>query len=463
MSAAESLAYTYRYPFASNLVSQGDGLGLRLATCGGPEANPHFFRGRLAHPKEIADQLLTLGHVVSSRFYLPNAMRLIDPVVTSNDNMLRFEGFSSCCSVYARADIKAEAFEIEFHGRGTTNVDFNSGMRTALARIRPRDEVHLSVGADELALVRGQHTVVERKVLLPVRWLRGFTEVQAYQLKLRMRYKVSAPDALRFIQGMPRSGGPKQPSWVVPIGHGIRLSQRESKDGVRVTGTDRLRLLEGLVGSATELHIWEAPETGTSAWELVFPSGRFTLMLSPELSRGFSGEGQMLRQLAGPRWQRALLQVRAELRWQSRIDAPGIAQRCNLSLPEVQGALATFAARGLVGYDAAEETYFHRELPFDFTAAESLQPRLKSARVLIAGGGLRVLQRRGAGDAIQAVVVVPGTGVEHRVYLSPEGDKCTCPWHAKNRGERGPCKHVLAARILVEGNDATTVMDRECS
>jgi hypothetical protein len=46
--------------------------------------------------------------------------------------------------------------------------------------------------------------------------------------------------------------------------------------------------------------------------------------------------------------------------------------------------------------------------------------------------------------------MVQGTEVEHRVVLSPEGDKCTCPWYSKQRGQRGPCKHILAARLSVE-------------
>src|SRR5690348_16648074 len=52
MSAVAALAYTYRYPFASDLVPQGAGAGLRLATSGGAEPCPYFFRGRLEQPRE---------------------------------------------------------------------------------------------------------------------------------------------------------------------------------------------------------------------------------------------------------------------------------------------------------------------------------------------------------------------------------------------------------------------------
>jgi hypothetical protein len=49
--------------------------------------------------------------------------------------------------------------------------------------------------------------------------------------------------------------------------------------------------------------------------------------------------------------------------------------------------------------------------------------------------------------------MVKGTGVEHRVRLLPDGDKCTCPWFSKHQGERGACKHILAARIVIDGDD----------
>ena len=42
-----ALAYTYRYPFASELAAAPEGNRLRLATCGGAADNPYFFQGRL--------------------------------------------------------------------------------------------------------------------------------------------------------------------------------------------------------------------------------------------------------------------------------------------------------------------------------------------------------------------------------------------------------------------------------
>jgi predicted nucleic acid-binding Zn finger protein len=108
-----------------------------------------------------------------------------------------------------------------------------------------------------------------------------------------------------------------------------------------------------------------------------------------------------------------------------------------------------------VGYDASEGAYFHRELPFDMEMIETLQPRLKDARALVAEKKVRVTQRSSEGESITATVMVQGTDVEHIIRLTPSGDKCTCPWFSKNLGQRGACKHILAARIAIEGDDTS--------
>jgi hypothetical protein len=117
-------------------------------------------------------------------------------------------------------------------------------------------------------------------------------------------------------------------------------------------------------------------------------------------------------------------------------------------------ALAVLGARGLVGFDVAEGAYFHRELPFDTSAVEGVQPRLKQARKLVAEGKVRVIGAQSDSPGT-TIVMVPGTEVEHRVRLNAAGDKCSCPWFSRNQGERGSCKHILAARIVVDGDKAS--------
>src|SRR4051812_29888921 len=113
--AAPVLDQVYRYPYPSALVGEGDRRHLRLATSGGPAANPRFFRGELLRPVIASDLLLTLGDVARSRFHVPAGMltRILgaaDPVATCADDRLRFETFSACCSVYGRVDLLPEAY-----------------------------------------------------------------------------------------------------------------------------------------------------------------------------------------------------------------------------------------------------------------------------------------------------------------------------------------------------------------
>ncbi len=122
-----------------------------------------------------------------------------DPVVTSSEEVLRFEAFSACCSTYAHVDLLSGAIDGTLQGRGTTNVDFNAAMRAALARIRDADRVELSVGAKMVELAPGDEAVVERKVALPLRWLKGFVEVQAYQARMSPCLEVAGAEAWRFL------------------------------------------------------------------------------------------------------------------------------------------------------------------------------------------------------------------------------------------------------------------------
>jgi hypothetical protein len=85
MSAA--LDFTYLYPFASDVVEQEKGVGLRLATCGAQHEHPYFFEGRLRQPRAVGDMLLVLSDVVRTHFFVANVWALRDPVVPSSSRV----------------------------------------------------------------------------------------------------------------------------------------------------------------------------------------------------------------------------------------------------------------------------------------------------------------------------------------------------------------------------------------
>jgi hypothetical protein len=441
-----ALPHTYRYAHPSFL-DAGARPRLALATSAtAGHAAPNFFEGRMLAPRVVAELLTAVHLVVGARFFTPpgsvaRAIALADPVVTSGGGLLRFEGFSSCCSTYVRADLLPEAYDGQVTGKGTTNVDFNAPMRAALAGIRDEAGLQLSVGPDTLTLRAGEADVTERKVDLPTRWIRGMVEVQSCQAAMRRRFEVSALDALRFLRTLPKASTSRTPLWIAPGPGGLFTTTRPADTGVRVSDTRRLRVLQALLPQARTLTVYADDTQQSSAWVLDFGSARLTLALSAEVWRGFSGEGQALRALlqAGSRGAPVLARVRSALHWQPQLDAQVLAAELGLGAAEVEDALRVLGACGLAGFDVTEGRYFHRVLPLDLSVVDDMHPRLADAKALIDAGAVTVLKAAPFEAAVQS------GELSHRVREQSGVLHCTCPWFAAHHGQRGPCKHVLAA------------------
>ena len=456
MQAAD-LEYTYRYRRESALLPGRETPRLNLITTSSPVADIRYVRGAVVNPKRTADMLIAVVDVVQSRFHIPPAMlakilRQSDPVVTCSRELCRFEGFSACCGAYVRLDLLDTALDGERFDTGTTNVNFNAPMRAALSRVRDGDPMEIEIGSGSVAVETDEGQVVERKVTLPSRWLRGFTDVQAVQARMRLCFELSGPEFRRFLRELPR--GIKGAAWLTFANGSVRISARYSPGAVSVGGIDRLRVLDTVARHAERVEVYGPPshedaDAGESAWIIDTADSRLTLALSPEVWRGFSGEGQVLDVLARPDDERATAAVKASLRWQERIDVDEIRAAHSLEVEAVERALAQFAATGLVGYDLHSGTYFHRELPFNPDSIPKLQPRLEGARRLVDGAAVEF---ESSVDPVTAWV--RSGDIEYRVVLGEEGDRCTCVWYARHGGARGPCKHILAVRLARDAGDA---------
>jgi hypothetical protein len=386
--------------------------------------------------------MLACAAVARSRYFLPgNVVAILrDPVVTSNRDRLRFEAFSSCCGVHARLDLLPTTFAEPPVTSGTTNVDFNDAMRAALAGAAIRGPLLLSVGSGEVVVDVIAGSVSERKVPLPDRWLKGFGEVHALAQQMRPIGELTGAAAHRFVRALPRTA--RRPLWAFPASGTFALGTTAQAGAACIAGPHRLAELGPLLRFARKLRVYGPPADPSmteapSAWELDLGSARFTLTLSPEKYRGFSGEGALLGLLADDDAAADAALLTESLDWGPRIDADGVGASLGMTPARVVAGLGYLAASGRVGYDLADETFFHRELPFG-PALEAMHPRLVSARELIASGAV---------TATDTGAIVRSGESEHRVAFAAPADRCTCPWWGKHQGGRGPCKHVLAARL----------------
>lgn len=398
---------TYAYANRSELRTVGERTELGLATT----EHATFLDGMVERADVLSAALLRVADIAATRYYVfataAQKAAWADPIITTGDGVVRFESLSLCCGVAARLDVLSGGLELSTEQAGTTNVDLGPEMRHLLAGVLRRDPMRLVVGENGLAVHTLDGQAHERTVDLSQRWIRSLAELQVITSQMTLRLELDARQLRGFLQTLPAHTAPRGSFWAQPVRDGLRLGTSATPGAVAIGGPERLRALAPLLRHCTAVRVYASDGGGDAAsswWELVLPHARLGLGLSPETARGFSGEGALLEDLLE------------------------------------ESPQAELAAQGQLGYDVAEGRFFARQLPFGLDVLKA-NPRLDKARRLVADGKVRT-----DGD----LILVAGTQGEHVVRLGVDGgrDRCTCRWYAAHQAGRGPCSHVLAARVL---------------
>lgn len=432
---------TYQYKSASSLEKTNNGSRLFLSHFNEEYAEketPCFFWGKLKHPYLVARNLLCLSKVVSANF-MPVGSSLRDPVITAGGNKLRLEAFSSCCSVYAKIDILPHALEGEFLQQGTTNVDFNSAMITALSKIKRNEEVFFSIGKKQVVLQKNDESIIEKKVSLPLRWIKGMATVQVLATEMKPALKLNKLQIQLLFRAVPR-GSINDDYYLSLRGNRPYLSPVKSPNSICIGGIHRLRLMGGLVNLSDSLHIYSMEGEQATAYEFQMKNMRFTLMLSRNFWRGFSGEGTILSNMVEEIPDAWIEKLDNYAKINEEFDLENTPLK-EIPVNDFRNVAARLASMGLLGFDLAEQVYYYRKLPFKMSRIESLNPRYKNALKIIKKGDYKWLVKH-------KEIEVKGSGHYHKVVLSKHDSKCTCNWFASHQNTRGDCKHILVGKIL---------------
>jgi hypothetical protein len=290
---SETITYQYSQPSTLKKSTLTDELFLAKYSEVQKNNAPCFFWGQLTDPYTVARCLLTLSNVVKSSFSLsPFELAMLkDPIVTAGNEKIRFEGFSHCAGVYARVDILGDGHDGEFLDNGTTNVDFNQPMLAALSNIRRSEKVLLSVGQKEVALHREGEKVVERKVPLPTKWIKGLTSVQMFLAESEKVHSFNRLQALQLFKTIP-PGKPKTDYYLITRGGKPMFSPVKSGDAITVGGVHRLKLIEPLLAIADELRVFPHATMQSTTWQIYIGAVRFSLSISRDAWRGVLGRGR---------------------------------------------------------------------------------------------------------------------------------------------------------------------------
>ena len=403
---------------------------------------PCFFWGSLTDPYVTAKCWSTIAKVVRSSFGpIPPSLR--DPIVSAGTERMRFEGFSSCNGVYVRLDMKPEAIDGEFIAAGTTNVDFNDPMLNALNSIQKNEKVTLAVGQQEMQVITATTKVTEKKVTLPMRWIKGLTSVQLYLADMELKYELNKIQTIQLFQSLPK-GNVKGDFFITKRAGKFMFSTLATTDGVRIGGIHRLRLLEGILAIVDKIFVYESTDRETYAIVCEFGKMQLLMAFSPDAYRGFSGEGKALEHLTDNLPVEWVYGLNSLLKSNETFDPTLLSIEHDIDFGTMDQLTSSLSSIGLLGYDVMAGSHFYRQLPFKTERILSLNPRLKNAKKLIENSDVRIVEKRDG----YLEANVKGSGVVHKVVMDQNGYRCTCEWFTAYQGKRGICKHVLALKMM---------------
>lgn len=405
---------------------------------------------------------------------------VLDPVITVHPDRVFFECFSQDESTYANFSCSHDMFQQrgEF-ACGTTNIDYSAPLYAEFQKIRDYKPTRLTVEAGGFEVACGdQEGFVEQKIDLPESWVRGFLQVSSAMALPGRRLKLHPMDIHNFCLVLSRRKervGPRsirfelQPGapvkavfepWGVEVPCPRSSHDAPTAESIRIWGRRRLLTLRRLIGIAESVEVHLLGTGMPSFWQVSGADWCYTLGLSGWTANDWSQGGMF--DLFGPRQQVDSVTREQVFQALARNWKAGAAELCThtgLARDVVEASLLAYVQAGRVVYDLGEGCYRLRELSREPLPLERLRfanEREEQAALLVAHGavGKLTVTPQGAGQLIQASVREKDRN--HAVQLPLDADgklgqaRCDCDYFVRNKLYRGPCSHILAARLAAE-------------
>ncbi len=426
-----------------------------------------------------------------------------DPVVTVAPDVVFFECFSKDESSYGCLSVDRDAFVgSQEAGLGTTNVDYSIALYEHFQTLRSYRKTRLSVDPAGFDVkVEGMADYREEKIELPPSWLRGFGQIQAstclpsrrVDLPVEAVYSIlaylkrhrekSGPRSIRFVltpgkapkivldpwgieiqtRGpvydggleIDRSAGPGGPYRSAPA------ASRVATEEIKIWGRRRLFSLARVLPLAERVEVRLLGSGLPSIWIAHMGDMRFVLALSGWTSNDWtSGAGLDLLAGANAPDARTVGQADRFLQHEQRAHLSAIAAATGASEESLVPALHQLAKQGQLIYDHADQVYRYRQV-MHAALSEALigpeHPELVEGRAMAKAHAVTIDRDERLSDGRRAIVgKAKGTSCEgiFDEDLAIKKAKCSCSYFYKSGLRAGPCRHLIALRMVVSSRGA---------
>ncbi|MCC6460736.1 MAG: SWIM zinc finger family protein [Saprospiraceae bacterium] len=401
----------------------------------------------------------------------------LDPVITVHPDEIFFECFSQDEATYGRLGSSYEVFKhIGEFACGTTNIDYSASLYQEFQKIREYKDTNFVVDPSGFQVqTTNEDLYHEVKIDLPDSWVRGFLQVSSamtlpatsFELHpmdvhnicqiLRRKKEKMGPRSLRFILQPGRPVELLFEPWNIRIACRRSVYTGRSAEEIRLWGRRRLLILERLIPVMQKLTVHLLGNGMPSFFIADLGHQSFTLGLSGWTANDWSRAGNF--DLMAPRMEvdfGTKEMIFKSLRENWTESSAHLAQRLNLDLRTVEGALSAYTQAGLVMYDLNKKTYRLRELsrdPLPLDALRLQNPRETEARAWVEANQVSVQAQAQADGHLKLSGTVKEKNSNHKAWLLLDRDErlteaaCDCWFHQQNQLRQGPCTHLLALRI----------------
>lgn len=425
---------------------------------------------RLSFPKQRQDYFKWLYG------FSREAWIALDPIVSVQPDATFFEAFSLDESTYARVTLPHELLESSDEPVcGTTNIDFSLALEREFARARSYRDLQLTVGIKTVSVDLGVSSVQEKKIDLPMSWVKGLVEVQAaLSLETEVLELSSSfvADLIARLQSEREKSGPRHLLFILDPGLPVRVRvepwgeeyvDRDSvyvgkkKKEIKFWGRRRLRVLKEILPLVDKVTVRLIDSGMPSFWSATLDGVKIDIGLSGWTSQNWAGKAKFsaLMPAADAKSPRTI-EATQVLQKVGRLTVEGLADELGIPKKESQGILQTLCLLGAALYDPEEREYRWRklfpEINFDQDNEATREERFGQKLFRQAGktvsverdnqGLATVSLRLEVDDKVFTPYIV--SDVDGRVSYA----QCNCSFFNFNKMRLGPCRHLIAVGLV---------------